>query len=373
MHIAIDARLTYYSQAGISHYIQRLVRELPRLDPTIRWSVLQSRRHTRSLDPQRRINALTPCHHRLERWALGIELLPRRLDLFHAPDFIPPAFGARRMVITVHDLNFVHFPHFLTPDSLRYYAGQIRWAIGRADHILADSDQTRQDLLNLLDVPADKVTTVHLAADEHFRPLSRPGLSLARYGLEPGYLLFVGTLEPRKNIPTLLQAYRQLLDRRVTDQPLILVGRPGWLSDEIFATQARLRLGDRVRILEDVYEAETLVELYNGAAVLAIPSFYEGFGLPALEAMACGVPVVAADRGSLPEIVADAGLLIDPEQPDEVAAALERVLTDLDLRSDLVTRGLARAGDFGWTETARKTLAAYRRVLGLSEGLPSDS
>jgi glycosyltransferase involved in cell wall biosynthesis len=367
MHIAIDARLTYYSQAGISHYIQRLVHELPRLDPGVRWSVLQSRRDGRTLDPERRVDVITPCHHRLERWALGVELSPRRFDLLHAPDFIPPAFGAGRMVITVHDLNFVHFPQFLTPDSLRYYAGQIRWAVRRADHILADSHHTRHDLLALLDAPADKVTTVHLAADERFRPLSEPGPALARYGLRPGYLLFVGTLEPRKNVPALLQAYRRLRDRRITAQPLVLVGRPGWLADEIMATLETLRLGDRVRILEDVYDVEALVQLYNGAAALAIPSFYEGFGLPALEAMACGVPVVAAARGSLPEVVGDAGLLIDPEQPADLAAALERILTDEGLRADLVARGLARAACFSWSETARQTLAVYRRALGVSD------
>jgi glycosyltransferase involved in cell wall biosynthesis len=281
-----------------------------------------------------------------------------------------PAFGAVRVVITVHDLNFVHFPHFLTPDSLRYYADQIDWAIRRADHILVDSDQTRRDLLSLLDAPAEKVTTVHLAADDRFRPLAEPGPALARYGLSPGYLLFVGTLEPRKNVPALLRAYRQLVDGRVTAQPLVLIGRPGWLADEIFATLETLDLGDRVRILEDVYDAESLVQLYNGAAVLAIPSFYEGFGLPALEAMACGVPVVAAARGSLPEIVGDAGLLIDPEEPDDLASALKGALTDEALRSDLMARGLARAGDFSWAQTARQTLAVYRRVLGLIDSAP---
>jgi glycosyltransferase involved in cell wall biosynthesis len=367
MRIAIDARLTYYSQAGISQYVQRLVHELPRLDRTIQWSFIQSARDDQTLDSERRINAWTPCHHRLERWALGVELLRHRVDLLHAPDFIPPAFGAGRMVVTVHDLNFVHFPHFLTPDSLRYYAGQIDWAIRHADHILADSHQTRQDLLSLLGAPPDKVTTVHLAADERFRPLGEPWSVLARYGLDSGYLLFVGTLEPRKNVPALLQAYRQLVDQRVTAQPLVLVGRPGWLADEIFAALEALDLGDRVRILEDIYDVESLTQLYNGAAVLAIPSFYEGFGLPALEAMACGVPVVASDRGSLPEIIGDAGLLIDPEEPDALAAALERALTDGALRANLVARGLARAGEFSWTKTARQTLAVYRRVLGASD------
>ena len=362
MRIGIDARLTYYSQAGISRYIQRLVKELPLLDPAVTWIVIQSRKDLRTLAGGRRVNAWTPCHHRLERWALGGELLPHRLDLLHSPDFIPPRFGAGRTVITVHDLNFVHFPQFLTADSLRYYAGQIEWAIGRADHILADSHQTRQDLLQYLNAPPDKVTTVHLAADEQFRPLSDLPV-LQRYRLSPGYILFVGTLEPRKNIPTLLAAYRILLDRNATELPLVLVGRRGWLAEGIFETLDALQLDRQVRILDDVMGLESLVQLYNGAGLLVIPSFYEGFGLPVLEAMACHTPVLAADRGSLPEIVGEAGLLINPEDPDELAAAIERILRDDLLRADLIEKGRVQAAKFTWAETARQTLQVYRQVL----------
>ncbi len=362
--IGIDARLTHYSQAGISRYIQRLVRELPPLAPQWDWRILQSRKDGRTLLPGRRVNAWTPCHHRLERWALAAELLPQRLDLLHSPDFIPPAFGAGRVVITVHDLNFIHFPQFLTADSLRYYAGQIEWAVRRAEHILADSHHTRNDLLALLNVPPDKVTTVYLAADEAFRPVEDFQPVLARYGLSAGYILFVGTLEPRKNIPTLLAAYRQLLDRRAIDVRLVLVGQPGWLAAGIFEVLERLDLEPHVRILDDVFDLETLVRLYNGAGVLVTPSFYEGFGLPALEAMACGTPVIVSDRGSLPEIVGDAGLLVDPEDPAGLAAATQRVLDDDALRAELIERGLRQAGRFSWAETARQTLRIYRAVLG---------
>jgi len=266
------------------------------------------------------------------------------------------------MIITVHDLNFIHFPQFLTAEALRYYAGGIEWAVGRADHILADSDHTRQDLLELLGVPPEKVTTVHLAVDEGFRPVSDLA-ALDRYDLVPGYVLFVGTLEPRKNLPTLLTAYRLLLDQHATDVPLVLVGRRGWLAEGIFETLRTLRLEGRVRILHDVEGKERLIQLYNGAAMLVIPSFYEGFGLPALEAMACGTPVVAADRGSLPEIVGDAGLLVNPEDPDELADAVRRLLADDQLRTELARRGGIQAARFSWPETARRTWEAYRRVL----------
>jgi len=363
MRVGIDARLTYYSQAGISRYIQRLARELPSLAPAVDWRIVHSRQDKRTLAGGRRVDAWTPCHHRLERWALAAELWPQRLDLFHSPDFIPPAFGAKRLVITVHDLNFIHFPQFLTAESLRYYAGQIEWAIGRADHILADSHQTRQDLLNLLKAPAEKVSTVHLAADERFRPTADFGAILQKYALEPGYILCVGTLEPRKNIPTLLQAFRTLLDRKAGVGQLVLVGKRGWLSEGIFEALDSLKLGDRVRILEDVSGLEALNQLYNGAGVLATPSFYEGFGLPALEAMSCGTPVVVADRGSLPEIVGDAGLLIDPEDPMGLAAVLERTLNDEHLREDMIAKGYQQASKFSWRETAKQTWQVYQKVL----------
>ena len=183
----------------------------------------------------------------------------------------------------------------------------------------------------------------------------------ARHDLEPGYLLFVGTLEPRKNLPGLLQAYRLLLDAQATAAPLVLVGGKGWLYDEVFERVEALRLNGHVRFLHDVPDTD-LPGLYNAASVLATPSFYEGFGLPALEAMACGTPVVVADRASLPEVVGEAGLLVNPDDVDDIARALNRVLTDEPLRARMRALGLAQAARFTWERTAQATLAVYREV-----------
>jgi len=172
----------------------------------------------------------------------------------------------------------------------------------------------------------------------------------------------VGTLEPRKNIPGLLEAYRSLLDAKVTRAPLVLVGGKGWLYDEIFERVKELQLTRQVRFLHRVPDAE-LVGLYNGASLLATVSFYEGFGLPPLEAMACGAPVVVADRASLPEVVGEAGLLVDPDDPDDIARALTRVLTEESLRARMRELGLAQAARFTWEKTARETWAVYRMVL----------
>ena len=367
MRIGIDARIVHYARGGISNYVLHLLGALAALDADTDYYVLHSRKAS---DPPllgvgfRPVACWTPSHHRLERWALGVEVARLRLDLLHSPDFIPPAFGYRRSVVTVHDLNFLYYPQFLTAESHRYYNQQIEWAVRRAAHILADSHATKFDLTLMLDVPPEKVTVVHLAADLSFRPL--PGAEArriaARYGLEPGYLLFVGTLEPRKNLPGLLQAYRLLLDGKVTAAPLVLVGGKGWLYDEIFERVEALRLTGQVRLLHDVPDAD-LPGVYNVASVLAMPSFYEGFGLPALEAMACGTPVVVADRASLPEVVGEAGLLVNPDDPDDIAQALTRVLTDEPLRAQMQELGLAQAARFTWKRTAQETLTVYREVL----------
>ena len=373
MRIGIDARIVYYTRGGICNYTLRLLDALASLDAHTDYHVLHSRKENEraALLPGPNfypVSCWTPAHNRLERWALGLEVARLGLDLLHTTDFIPPAFGYRRSVITVHDLTFFHYPQFLTAESRRYYNRQIEWAVQRAGHILADSYATKSDLTLMLDVPPDKITVVHLAADSAFRPLSETETVrvIARHGLEPGFLLCVGTLEPRKNLPGLLQAYRQLLDTGVTTAPLVLVGGKGWLYAEIFERVEELRLTDRVRFLYDVTDVD-LPALYNGASLLTTPSFYEGFGLPALEAMACGTPVVVANRSSLPEVVGDAGLLVNPDDVDDIAQALARVLTDEPLRARMRELGLVQAARFSWQRTARETLAVYRRVLGVIE------
>jgi len=364
MHIGIDLRLHAYAPGGISRYARHLAQALAPLLASETLTLVQHRHESAPVEVSgtRVYRAWTPPHHRLERWALGAELLPLKLELFHSTDFIPPAWGARRMVITVHDLNFLYYPQYLTADARRYYNDQIAWAVTRADAILADSHATRRDLERLLHVDPARVTVTHLAADAHFRPLppEETQAVLARYGLEPGYLLFVGTWEPRKNLPGLLEALAQL-HARGEQRILVIAGRPGWLYDDIFTRVQSLHLEPWVRFIEQVPGAD-LVGLYNGALLLAMPSFYEGFGLPALEALQCGTPVVVADRASLPEVVGVAGLLIDPDDPTTIADACWRIIHDASLRAHLQTEGQDQVRAFTWEETARRTLEVYRRV-----------
>ena len=368
--IGIDARLTYYTQGGIAQYTQHLIREFAGLDSPHRFFIVQSRKDSRNLaigSNQRRIRAWTPAHHRYERRALAVELLPHRLDLLHSPDFIPPLGGRFRTVITVHDLAFLHYPQFHTDESRRYYGGQIREAVQVADRIIAVSEATKKDLIELLDVPPEKIAVVLEAASEQYRPATPAELARLRQklGLEGPYILFVSTIEPRKNISGLLRAYARLR-HEMPDPPLLVVaGAKGWLYEAIFGLYKELELGESVRWLGPV-QGDDLPVLYSGAEVFCLPSFYEGFGLPPLEAMACGTPVVVSDRASLPEVVGDAGLYVTPEEPETITEALLRVLTDPELAADLRERGLARVEQFSWGRAARETLAVYEQTLEIA-------
>lgn len=365
MRIGIDARLPFYQLGGISQATLHLLPALAALDSDHTYLIFHLGRDQRDYTPAapqfKRRRLWTPCHHRLERWALTLELLPQRLDVWHSPDFIPPQRGARRQVITVHDLNFLYYPQYLTRQSRRYYLDQIAWAVRRADSVAADSEHTRQDIIQRLNAPPDKVRTVYLAANPLYsRPVTPAEIAdtLTTYSLPAGYILFVGTLEPRKNLPLLLEAYDQLRAVWGFDRPLVLVGRRGWLWEEIVAALHTPQRQGWVRHLEGV-DDRRLAHLYHAAAALALPSWYEGFGLPALEALHCGCPVVCSNRASLPEVVGEAGLLLEPDDPTAWAAALARAAGDATLRATLRQQGYLQAQRFSWNQTARQMQALY--------------
>jgi glycosyltransferase involved in cell wall biosynthesis len=371
MRIGIDSRLPYYQVGGISGYTMNLIAALAELDCGHRFTVFHSRKDPRSyVSPEMqgfgRANLWTPCHHRVERWALGAEILPHRLDLLHSPDFIPPAYGAKSRIITVHDLNFLLYPEFLTAESRRYYNGQIEWAVKAADHILADSHHTRSDLIERLSVPAGKVTTVHLAAGPVFRSAHAAEEidgTMAEFGLRPGYILFVGTLSPRKNVKTALAAFELIVRESSLDARLVLAGSRGWLADDLFTSISQSAAGDLITHVSGLTDKQ-MAHLYAAAGLLVIPSFYEGFGLPALEAMHSGCPVIASNRSSLPEVVGEAGILLDPTDTVAWANNILNLLQDAGERERLVRLGLEQAQKFAWSKTAAATLAVYEQHIG---------
>jgi len=367
MRIGIDARLNYYRPGGIVEYTRQIIRELAALDSHNEYCIVQHIRDRESLVAApnfARANTFTPSHHRLERWSLSAELRRLRLDLMHYPDAIPASGGARRCVITIHDLHYLHFPQFMTESSRRYYAGHIEWATRRADHILVSSQATCRDLVTLLGTPEDKITVHMLGVNARFQPAGSDEIAAcrARHSLPSSYVLFVGTFEPRKNIPGLLHAYTLLRQTLPDVPPLVLAGRRGWLFEDIFQLAHELALDDWL-IWRENFPAEDLPALYSGALALALPSFYEGFGLTALEAMACGTSPVVSDRSSLPEVVGDAGLLVNPDDPTSIAEALRRLLEDSALRARLRSTGLERARKFTWRRTAEIVRKVYDQVM----------
>ncbi len=363
MHIGIDARLAYYRQAGISRYTLQLIEALARVDTDDEFTILQSIRSKAPILPLSNFAArrlLTPCHHRLEQWTLPIEISMLNLDVLHSPDFIPPLRAKVPTVITVHDLVFVMYPHFLTKESARYY-GQIDQAVLRANAIIAVSQATKHDLIRLLGVPEHKITVIYEAASPIFKPMRTQELTAqvrSQFGLTSDFMLFVSTIEPRKNVPTLLRAFRKLLDDYRLDLKLVLAGARGWLYDEVYDLIGKLGLENDVLSLGRVSTQE-LLWLYNTARALVAPSFYEGFGLTPLEAMACGTPVVVSNVSALPEVVADAGLLVDPNDVEGMAVAMWRIATDEELRATLIGKGLKRASFFSWDKAAEETLRVY--------------
>ncbi len=366
MRIGLDARMAYYSAAGLGRYINGLLAGLISFDRNNQYTIYQSRkdRQVYQLPPNFRARPLwTPCHHAWEQAALPVELAWSRLDVLHSPDFIPPLRRRCRSVITVHDLAFLRYPQFLTPDARRYY-GQISPAVKSADLIIAVSESTKRDLVEMLSVAQEKVRVVYEAPSPHFRPLAEDaaGVPDRIQALPKPFLLFVGTLEPRKNVPALLRATARIREERGPRTPsLVLAGGKGWLYQEALGLIGQLDLSDKV-VLFGPATPDELLWLYHRAEMLVLPSFYEGFGLPVVEAMACGTPVVASRTSSLPEVAGDAALLVDPLDIDGLAEAICRVLDDHALRGSMRRAGLDQAARFDWASTARATLEVYQEA-----------
>ena len=367
MRIGFDARMAYYSSGGLGHYIDGLLNGLASIDQENQYTIFRSRKDRRvsSLPPNFRTRPLwTPCHHRWEQVALPAELALSNLDVLHSPDFIPPLRRRCRSVITVHDLAFIRYPEYLTPDALRYY-GQIRSAVKSADLIIAVSQNTKVDLSELLAVPPAKVRVVYEAASPLYRPLNGGSAAIPEsvQALPQPYLLFVGTLEPRKNVPALLQALARIKAQRGPLTPrLVLAGARGWLYQGALELVGKLGLSEET-VLFGPATPQELLWLYNRAEAMVLPSFYEGFGLPLVEAMACGTPVITSRTSSLPEVAGNAALLVEPEDSDGLAEAICRVLDEAPLRAQLRQAGLRQAAQYDWAKTARATLEVYREAI----------
>ena len=287
------------------------------------------------------------------------------LDIIHDPTgSCPILLAPTYRVVTIHDVIPYLYPQTSTRLDRWIYRYWLPWAVQHVDVIITVSQQSRKDILHFLPVSPDKVMVIPEAADSRFRPLPDDVVAsvLQRYDIPKPYILYVGSLAPRKNLPRLLRAYARVREWHPAWR-LVIVGARKWKTTPIFATVQQLELEPYVHFTGYVAD-EDLPALYNGADLFVFPSLYEGFGLPVLEAMACGTPVITSNTSSLPEVAGDAALLVDPHDVEAIAAAMHRVLTDPDLARKLRKKGLARASQFTWERTARETIAVYEKVLG---------
>ncbi|MDQ5823583.1 MAG: glycosyltransferase family 4 protein [Chloroflexota bacterium] len=386
MKIALDYTTGIYPGAGIARYTRSLVaalaeldgensyrlfyaaRGLPRPTPETRQAAALFRGHP-NFRPARvpmSVREMFAAWQRL-RVPVPVDLFAGRMDLLHSPDFVSPPHVTGKDVITVHDLSFMVVPECAEPKLAAFLGKTVPRAVRRADHIIAVSRQTHDDLVKLLHVPPGRITVAYNGVDERFAPGAGANKAHSlrnQLGLPERFILHVGTIEPRKNLARLVEAYGLLLERGDPgDVGLVLAGRRGWLYEPVLAAAQRVNAAGGRVVLVDYVHDDDLPALYNMATVFAYPSLYEGFGLPAAEALACGVPTLVSRDGALAEVVGEAALKVDERSVEAIAAGLERLWRDEELRSRLSDAGPRRVSRFTWQSAARTVLEVYKGLV----------
>jgi glycosyltransferase involved in cell wall biosynthesis len=370
-HIGLNAHLLSlaqtYRSAGINWYIHNLLLNLALADQENQYTVfLGDRRFLPNPGLTLRTSWL-PTTHPLVRigWEQLVQpfvLWQEKIDLLHSLAFVTPLVSPCPSVVTIYDLSFLLFPLGFKHSKRLYLTLLTRPSARKARRIITISESTKRDTVLLLGVSPEKVDVVYCGVDKAFHPLPEREVASFRQkrGLPERIILFLGTIEPRKNVARLVEAYSRLEDGQVK---LVIGGARGWLYEEVFARVEELDLTGDV-LFPGYIPPDELPLWYNAAELFVYPSLYEGFGLPPLEAMACGTPVITSNVSSLPEVVGEAGLTVDPMDSEGLAEAMNQVLGDGALRQSMRERGLARASRFSWAKAARETVEVYRRALG---------
>ena len=373
MRIAIDAHSVGTGLGGNESYATNLIEALAEIDQTNRYTLYVTKREAverfGNRWPNFSVRSTLP-HTPLIRipLTLSAELRRNPVDVLHV-QFTAPPFSPCPVVVSIHDLSFEHLPQTFTWRSRKQLRITVRRTARQASQVIALSEYARNDIVETYQIRPDKISVIPLSAGDHFRPV-RDEEELQRvrqtYGIEGEYMLSVGAIQPRKNLGRLVAAYSHLRDAKPEGKlpKLVLAGKCAWLYDETLRAIKELSLSESIILTGYVPEGD-LPALYSGALCFIYPSYFEGFGLPPLEAMQCGVPVIVGNRTSLPEVVGDAGVLVDPFDVNALAAAIEKVISDSNLRAKLSVQGLARAKLFEWRETARQTLAVYQKAAGI--------
>jgi len=358
MRIGINASLLAagggYRKTGVSRYIGELIDALgSQLAEDDELVVFGKRFTWIARNPSLRIF--------WEQSVLPVTAMARRVNVFHGPLNVAPLTVRSPTVVTVHDLAFLRYPSQLPRARRAYMLAATRLSVRAADRVIAVSERTASDLIQWLQITDDRITVIPEAASPRIERITGTSLDVFRMrcGLDRPYVLAVGTLEPRKNLPFFLHAFAAVASR--IPHQLVLVGPEGWMTEEFYRTLENLNLGDRVRLTGFVSDRE-LGGWYSGADLFVFPSLYEGFGLPAVEAMKCGAPLLVANSSCFPEVVGDAGMLVPPTDERAWTEALVTILTDRSLNDRFREQSLARANRFSWERTASETLHVYREI-----------
>ena len=378
MTIYLDVSAAVHRRAGLGRYAESLARGLVAADPD-RYGLFYNRERT--IEPlvglehlPARSVALGYKPWRMLVWLaqvarVGFDRFLSDAKLFHSTEHLLLPLRTVPTVLTVHDLIFRHLSAHHKPLNRWYLNLTMPLYCRRATHIVTISECTRRDLVAAYGVPLEKITVIPEAADSYFRPQRQEAVAAVqtRYGLPVRYLLFVGTIEPRKNLTRLLAAFEILYADGLTDG-LVIVGKRGWLYDDFFAALERSPVQGQV-VLPGYVPDEDLPAIYAGAQALVFPSLYEGFGLPVLEAMACGTPVVASQVSSIPEVGGEAPIYFDPTSMEEMTRSVRKLLRDNALREEMQVEGLAQAARFSWEQAATETEVVYDGVLRQGTGV----
>ena len=372
MRICIDASPAVHHRGGFGRYVQELATALLAVDIDNEYVAFYNRPTDAQVDaPLDRLPHITT-NLPAKPWRMSALLahltrIPQDrlfpgIDVFHATDNLLPRLSQVRSVFALQDLIFRFYPETHKPLNRWFLTLMMPRFLQAADAVIAISECTSKDAVRLYGLDEAKIRVIYAAVSPSFHARAPEAISLVRrkYGLPDSFILSVGTIEPRKNLTSLLEAYRALKNEG-SDCKLVIVGKKGWLYEGFFMRLRELGLEQEV-VFPGFVPDDDLPALYSAADLFAFPSLYEGFGLPVLEAMACGVPVVTSNTSSLPEVAGEAALLVDPKSVEALVAAMRRVLDDTALQAEMRARGLKRANRFTWEETARRTAEVYREV-----------
>lgn len=370
MRVALDAIPLVAAKTGIGHYTDALAESLARIHTDHQYTLLSPFDFAFSANhgtPSNLGKMYFPVRSVFRKWWLVglpsmLQISP--FDVFHGTNYCIPVFAPCPTVVTVHDLSLFNQSHTHEDDNVRRGKRRIPIMLRRASKIIAPSEWTRREIIDHFHVPAERIRVIQEAARKEMIPLTGEQSAgvLEKHGLTAPFLLFVGTIEPRKNLPALLRAYHELLRTTEHRPRLVICGGIGWKNEEVFQLVDELELGEMVRFLGYVAD-EDLPALYSTAECFLYPSVYEGFGLPPLEAMACGAPVITSNASSLPEVVGEAGLMHSPEDYRALAGLIAGLLDDRQAREHYRQAALRRSAQFSWDRAARETQAIYDEVF----------